>query len=185
MKKIKRFTPTEVLKTLYQSLINSHLTYGIKCWGYAHAQLEKTQKKAIRVMANKKSNSHTAPLFKQYFILKIEDLFKLNCLKMHYKIEKEIAAPVFRSFHTRNWEVHAHNTRQNHIRVMHPQFERNRDCFRFYLPTLLNEIPSELLQLIHTCSFKTFEWHMKKYFIDQYSAVCLKHICPQCGRLLD
>ena len=185
MKKIKRYAPAYVLKMLYQTLVNSRFTYGIKCWGHAHNQVEKTQKKAIRIMANKKVNSHTSPLFKQYFILKLEDLFKLNCLKMHYRIENELAAPIFRTFHTRNWEIHSHNTRQTHIRVMHPQFERNKDCFRFYLPNLINEIPSELLQLIHTCSLKTFTWHIKKYFVDQYSAVCLKHVCPQCGRYPD
>ena len=54
MKKIKRYAPLFVLKTLYHSLVNSRLSYGIKCWGYACSQLVTIQKKAIRVMCNKK-----------------------------------------------------------------------------------------------------------------------------------
>ena len=74
MKKIKRYAPFSVMKTLYQSLINSRLSYGVRCWGYACSQLVPVQKKAIRVMANRKMNSHTSPLFKDYNILKLPDL---------------------------------------------------------------------------------------------------------------
>ena len=139
MKKVKRHAPLSVLKTLYQSLVNSRLCYGIRCWGHACSKLITTQKKAIRVMTNSKTNSHTSPLFKHNKILKVEDMFKLSCLKMHFKIEREVSAPIFRSIHTRNWEVHDHNTRQRVIRVIHPNFRSNINCFRFYLPMLIND----------------------------------------------
>ena len=185
MKKIKRFAPLLAMKSLYHSLVHSRLTYGIKCWGFAHSKLEVIQKKAIRIMTNKKSNTHTDPLFKTNKILKVGDLFRLNCLKMHYRIERDLAAPVFRTLHTRNWEIHNHNTRRQDIRIMHPNFQSNTDCFRFFLPRLLNEIPSELLERIHTSSICTFAYHLKEYFFQQYPTVCLKHVCPQCGRLPD
>ena len=56
MKKIKRFAPPEVMKTLYQSLILPHLSYGIKAWGFAHKNVFNIQKKAVRIMANKNFN---------------------------------------------------------------------------------------------------------------------------------
>ena len=184
MKKIKRYAPSNVLKTLYQSLVNSHLTYGIKCWGFAHNQVMPIQKKAIRVMTNSKTNSHTSPLFKHNKILKVEDMFKLSCLKMHFKIEREVSAPIFRSIHTRNWEVHDYNTRQRVIRVIHPNFRSNINCFRFYLPLLINEVPSALLERLHTCSLATFSYHVKEFFLNQYRSVCEKRPCQPCGRLL-
>ena len=171
------------MKTLYQSLINSGLSYGVKCWGYACSQLTKIQKKAIRVMANRKINSHTSPLFKQHNILKLPDLFKISCLKMHYRIERGLAAPIFRSLHTRNWEVHNHFTRQRDIRIIQPNFQGNKDCFRFYLPNLINEIPSNLLESVYTASLSTFSYHLKRYFIDQYWSVCTQSPCQPCGRL--
>ena len=183
MKKVKRYAPLSVLKTLYQSLVNSRLCYGIKCWGHACSKLITTQKKAIRVMANKKINSHTSPLFKTHNILKLPDLFKVNCLKMHYRIERELAAPVFRSLHTRNWEVHNHNTRQREIRIIKPNFQTNKDCFRFSLPNLLVEMPSHLLEPVHSVSLPTFANNIKRYFVNQYWTVCTQSPCQPCGRL--
>ena len=184
MKKVKRYAPLTVLKTLYQSLINSRFSYGIKCWGYACSHLETIQKKAIRVMANAKSNSHTSPIFKRHNILKISDLFKLNCLKMHYRIEHGLAAPIFRTLHTRNWELHDHRTRQRVIRVIHPNFQSNKDCFRFFLPNLIsNELPSELLEPLHNVTLPTFSFNIKKYFLEQYWTICTKTPCQPCGRL--
>ena len=142
------------------------------------------QKKAVRIMANSKTKTHTSPIFKLHKILTVQDIFKLNCLKMHYKIEREISAPIFRSIHTRNWEVHDHNTRQRIIRVIHPNFKRSQNCFRFYLPSLLNELPSSLLERIHLCTLPTFAYHIKEYFISQYRAVCTKTPCLPCGRRL-
>ena len=91
MKKIKRYAPLVVRKTLYQSLINQRLTYGIKCWGFACDQLTTIQKKAVRIMANSKTKAHTSPIFKLHKILTVQDIFKLNCLKMHHRIEMNLA----------------------------------------------------------------------------------------------
>ena len=183
MKKVKRYAPPPVLKMLYQSLVNSHFSYGIKCWVYACSTLITTQKKAIRIMSNVKNNSHTSPLFKNNGILKLLDIFKLSCLKMHYRIERELAAPAFRSLHTRNWEVHNHNTRQRVIRITQPNFQSHKDCFRFSLPSLLDEMPGELLDPLHNVSISTFAHNIKKYFLDQYWSVCTKDPCQPCGRL--
>ena len=78
MKKIKRYVPPFVMKTLYQSLINSRFSYGIKCWGYACSQLITVQSKAVRVMVNAKLNSHTSPILKNNRIHKLPELFRLK-----------------------------------------------------------------------------------------------------------
>ena len=57
------------MKTLYYSLIHSHLSYGTLIWGsafqYRLRQLEVIQKKAVRNICNAVYNAHTDPLFKQ------------------------------------------------------------------------------------------------------------------------
>ena len=90
LRKLKRIAPVSVLKTLYQTLVLSKLTYGIKAWGYAHAKVPKIQKNAIRLITLSKYNSHTGPLFINLKLLKMSDLFKFNCLVLHYKIEKQL-----------------------------------------------------------------------------------------------
>ena len=134
-------------------------------------------------MVNEKINSHTSPIFKTHNILKLDDLFRLSCLKMHYRIERGLAAPIFRTLHTRNWELHHHNTRQREIRQIQPNFQSNKNCFRFFLPELLTDLPGELLEPLHNVTIKTFSFNIKKYFIAQYRAVCTQSPCQPCGRL--
>ena len=49
--KIRDYTPRPVLVSLYHSLFNSHLTYGLPAWGNTKqnltSKIEKIQKKAI------------------------------------------------------------------------------------------------------------------------------------------
>ena len=44
----------EILVTLYNSLISSHLNYLILAWGIVVNRLEKLRKKAIRLITNSK-----------------------------------------------------------------------------------------------------------------------------------
>ena len=183
MKKIKRFAPPQVMKILYQSLILPHLNYGIKAWGFAHSKVFNIQKKAIRIMTNRKVNSHTDPIFRDEKLLKVEDIFKVNCLKMHYRIENESCAPYFSSLIVRNWTVHHYATRAREVRVIHPNFQTHKNCLRYYLPVLIRETPDAILAKMFETTMATFKTALKSYFVNQYSGVCMKHVCLTCGRL--
>ncbi len=68
------------MKTLYYSLIHSHLSYGILAWGNstqtALRQTTLLQKRAIRLINNAKYNSHTDPLFRGARVMKLTDLLE-------------------------------------------------------------------------------------------------------------
>jgi hypothetical protein len=82
LRSIKNTLPKRHLRTLYQTLIQPHLEYGITLWGATHEtylnKLNIMQKKAIRVISNAKYNEHTLPLFKQLKLLKLQDIHKLH-----------------------------------------------------------------------------------------------------------
>ena len=59
--------------------------YG-NCNKTTEKQLQILQKKAIRIIDNKKYNEHTDPIFKNLKILKLEDVKKYNLLKLAYEI---------------------------------------------------------------------------------------------------
>ena len=65
------FGPHNALKTLYYTLIQSHLTYGIQAWGNGNTvkRLQTLQKRAVRIINNKRYRSHTGPIFKSENIL--------------------------------------------------------------------------------------------------------------------
>ena len=86
LKKLKHYLPASILKILYCSLILPYLNYGSLAWGFDAKRIFKLQKRALRCINNSKFNVHTEPLFKQLNLLKIYDIFLLNCTKFYFKL---------------------------------------------------------------------------------------------------
>ena len=90
MCRLKNFLPGHILRMLYNSLVLPHLQYSILTWGFKASRLKKLQKRALRIITRSKYNAHTEPLFKKQNLLKLNDLFELNVLKLYYKFKKNI-----------------------------------------------------------------------------------------------
>ena len=84
MNKLKRYLPISVMKLMYDSLILSHLQFGITCWGFECNRLVKLQKRALRIMTNSKYNAHTEPLFKDLKLLKLDGILDIQCMKFFF-----------------------------------------------------------------------------------------------------
>ena len=66
---------------IYNSLISSHLSYGLLVWGNKSDKIYKFQKKAIRIINLGKYNAHTEPLFKKQYI-KINGYLQITTAKI-------------------------------------------------------------------------------------------------------
>ena len=106
--KLRNCMDTSLLRTIYYSLVYSHLNYGIHVWGSAcKTDLEKIlilQKKAVRAMTgNRWYQTHgnpgpltpSDPLFKSLGILKVGDIYKLNVGKFVYSSLSHLSPPLF------------------------------------------------------------------------------------------
>ena len=71
------------------------------------------QKKVIRIIANAKWNAHTAPLFRDFQLLSIFNLNKLQTFWFMYKISNCLLPNLFQNLFTLNNNVHDHKTRQS------------------------------------------------------------------------
>ncbi|CAH1114356.1 unnamed protein product, partial [Psylliodes chrysocephalus] len=90
---LKEYLPERELKTLYYSLVESHLRYGISIWGAAariHINpLEILQKRFIKIIMSKPRRYPTNDLYKISEIMDLRQLFYFNiCLKYHYSNNK-------------------------------------------------------------------------------------------------
>ena len=78
--KIRESCSQQVLKSLYFSLFNSHLSYAIPVWGNcANFHIEKLnliQKKVVRAITFADFDAHSKPLLKDLGILTINDIFR-------------------------------------------------------------------------------------------------------------
>ena len=112
MNKLKFQLPQNILLTIYNSLILSHLNYCLLVWGYESKHLYRLQKRAIRIIDKCPRFSHTNPLFKKLKILKIHDILHLNQLKFYNKLLNNQLTEYFDSFNIpRNCTYHNYNTR--------------------------------------------------------------------------
>ena len=137
MNRVKHILLPDSFKSLYFSLVQSHLMYGIQSWGSSiHInKLESTQKRAIRIINNKVYNSHTDPLFRHNNILKIRDLHQLQNALFAHDYKHDTIPRSFRTYFT------AHN--QNKTDLKHPNhIFRQKPPTKFSSLLPVHQIPS-------------------------------------------
>ena len=180
LNRLKHFLPANIKVSLYYSLIQSHINYGILAWGYNNERITKLQKRAIRIISLAKYNAHTEPLFKKMKILQVNDLFKLNQLKFYHKYVNKRLPDYFTSLVLKpNTELYAHNTRnQNNLHRTRVVHEYATKCIRNSIPKLVNTTPNVIIDKISTHSLKGFVNYAKTKYIQNYEDRCLKEHLP-------
>ena len=90
--KIREFCPTSTLGSLYFSIFNSHLSFGLPVWGNADRilldRLINLQKKAIRAISFADFNAHSSPLFKKQEILTLADLYQHKLASLLWDLDQ-------------------------------------------------------------------------------------------------
>ena len=96
---MKHFIPHKTLKSLYYTLIDSHITYVIQAWGNGNTRkLDILQKRALRIINNKGYRSHTDPIFKSEKILKVSDVYNLQVSLFMYDFHHDLLPKSFNNF---------------------------------------------------------------------------------------
>ena len=182
MKRIKRYISKETLRTIYNALIQPHLYYAILTWGFSSTRIFKLQKKAIRLITGAKYNSHTDILFKDLGILKVQDVFILQCAKFYYKFVHNNLPLYFKNFFHRNIDIHDHNTRnRGQLHLFQFNNSTTQNCIRFNIPNLINNFPSNVKEKIETHSLSGFTRYLKMYLIGKYQVECYIDNCYICN----
>ena len=184
--RLKHYLPKYTLKLIYSSLSLSHMTYAISVWGAAPKsakdRLHKLHKKGIRHICNAKYNAHTEPLFKKERILQLQDLYKLQCVKIMYK---KIHGNLH-GYHTSklltNSEITQTTTRiKDDVRIHESNNFLEINSINYKIGTKWNDLDLEVRKLA-TKSAHTFTKHVKSSYLSIYSYVCRIARCNTCTR---
>ena len=158
---MKHYLPTYVLKTIYHSLIGSHLNYGHIVWGNKSNNLLNLQKKVIRTITKSHFLAHSEPLFKKENILRVDDQYKMNCLKIFYKFRNNsLPLEIGKLFSEVPPNQHRYptstRTLQNNLILNEKRAisEKTKNLLSFSLPVLVNSMPVNLINLTNTHSLK-------------------------------
>ena len=165
---MKHEIPYIALKTLYYSLFHSHITYGISVWGSSEfiKKITILQKKIIRIIHNKPFRSHTDMLFKLSEILKVTNIYKLQCaLFVHDYMHNKL--PI--SFNDSFTKTANPNSRQSSNLFKH----RPRTKFSSRLPKhKFSVIWNSLSHDHHSITSRNiFKKTLKRSFLDNYTPV--------------
>ena len=184
MNRLKRYLPISAMKLMYDSLILSHLQFGITNWGFEWDRILKLQKRALRIMTNSRYNAHTEPLFKQLYLLKVKDIFDVQCMKFWYKFVNKKLPNYFRDMFKYNHEIHDIGTRSHDQLHLYPTRTSGAcNVLRHHIPELLNTFPKYLIDKIKTHSLYSISHHIKCYLIDLYSYDCSIIDCYICNNI--
>ena len=116
---LKYTFPTRILKSLYHSLVYPYYTYCNLIWGSAistHIEsLVLLQKKCIRIISKAGYLDHTAPLFKELKLLKVQQIYDFNCAKFIYCISNKIKYTEFSDRLIQGNSIHNHETRSSNL----------------------------------------------------------------------
>ena len=184
LNRLKRFLPIQTKVLIYNSLVLSHINFGILIWGFHCEKVAKLQKKVIRMLSLSKYNAHIEPLFKNLKLLKINDILKLQELKFYNKYKNNKLPYYLQSLpFFPNTETHDYATRIQyniHQPIVKHTFAKN--CLRFDIPKIVNNTPNCILDKIHTDSLQGFSGYIKAHILQSYQKHCSITNCYICSR---
>jgi hypothetical protein len=191
LQRLRNMVPSNILLNIYNSLFVSHISNSVLVWGHKADRIFKLQKRAI--VFKKRYNDHTSPLFKQNNLLKFEDIYKTAAAKFYFKYINDKLPKYFNNMFDTIPFTHHYNTRQTNPRVQISRKKFTSQCIRFFLPKIIDELPTQVTNKLSTHSLSGFSTHSlsgfgsytKSYFINQYSNICTINNCYVCGTETD
>ena len=159
LNKLKHFLPDYIMKTLYSSLIASHLQYCTLLWANSHVthirKLQLLQKKTIRIITSSHYIAYTDPLFAMTKLLKIEDLYKYQLGIFMHKVTHSQLPQNMSSMFLRTDKIHSHKPRnQNAYFIQQIRTNTRKSTINFSGPTFWNTLPINLRQIVSIHLFK-------------------------------
>ena len=114
--KIRNLLPLDVLVCLYNALFLSFLQYALIVWGQTCASyiepIFKLQKKAVKATSFQPHMSSSLPIFKDFKLLKLSEIFELRLLIFVFDSVNKTSPSCFHDFFLFCSSVHHYSTRK-------------------------------------------------------------------------
>ena len=168
--KLNYYLPLNILKTLYTTMIQPYLLYGIEAYYGTYQTLTNKlfilQKKSVRAINKLPYNEHTNLAFKNMGILKLKDLFTYQIATFMYKTIYMSQNPDLSNELLRNQDVHSYETRQRNKLIL-PRItkHRSKNSILYQGVSVWNSIPVNVHENVSLSKFKN---KLKENIISSY-----------------
>ena len=161
--KIRNLLPLDVLICLYNALFLSFLQYGLIVWGQTYASyvdpIFKLQKKAVRAISFQPRMSPSLPIFNDFKLLKLSEIFELRLLTFVFDSVNKTSPSCFHDFFLFCSSVHQYSTRQASQGDLYMSKKNSLQyglkSIRYLGAKLWNALPLELRNVPSKTLFKT------------------------------
>ena len=165
--KARYFLNSNILRTLYNTLIYPYLYYGNIVWANNYPtrldKVYKLQKKVIRIITHSSYDANSAPLFKKLKLLNLQQINDLCIGQFIFEFYNNSLPEYFKNFFTLNKNVHNYGTRNSHY-IHKERYRTNYGKFTIKIKgsSLWNKIPSDIKEARTKIKFKK---DMKDYLL--------------------
>ena len=171
--RVKYFLDTKHLLLLYNSLVLSHVNYC--CFLYSNTystnlnELEKLQKRAVRIVDRQPRLAHTAPIFKKLKLLRLKDIGNQQMiLLLHRKLKANLPNLIDQLFET---SLPSRSTRSiKHFEELFTYKVYRTHTVSWAGPRLWNSVIGPMFPMVQTVPFSKciIKRMSKSYFLSQY-----------------
>ena len=183
--RVKNLLPPSSLKLLYNSFIQPHISYGLTAWGGCNGRSKQRvvsiQKRAIRTVTKSYYMAHTEPRMKKNGLLKLDDLYKQQCLLQVHDCLSKTAPKAVEGFIKReesSGRYELRNAANDSLKLKVPILKSRAGSQSFSVqgPSTSNNLPKEL----YVNRRSVFKNSLKRYFLFHYDS---KTVCsnPRCN----
>ena len=169
--RLSNYVNTCTLKSVYYSLIHSHLSYCINTWGSASScnlkPLKILQKHVIRLIAGNEHRARSSPLFSQLQILQLEDICTFEIAQHMNKLNTNQRSGLELISYCSISKIHSYQTRksvQDNYYIIRTDTKFARRSLSVRDPLIWSDVPNELKNI----SFPKFKENCKKHLIRKY-----------------
>ena len=172
LSQLKSSVPLYILKMIYYAFASPLIEYGISVWGSTFkttiAPLQVVQNNLIRSMWYKsiKNNpnlyKNTSNIYKEFSVLNVESLYKLNVSSLIYMVINDLAPDSFKNIIPKYRECISYNFRRNILDRPQYTISISSRSIAWRGPSIFNSIPDDIIK----CStLKKFRQLLKQRYI--------------------
>jgi exonuclease III len=167
--RIAYLLPTNILLTLYYSLVYPYIAYCNMVWASNYNsrlhRITVLQKRIVRKIVGLPYNSHTEQSFTQLGILKFEQIKQLQISEFMHRYTFKRLPDVYVNYFNLASDFHSYNTRnQNTYRSEFARTNSRKFSIKYTGPSVWNGLPHDLRSISSRNSFKK---HLKIWLIEQ------------------
>ena len=151
-------------------MVYPYLQYCNLVWASTHptnlSRLVILQKRIIRIISNSDYSAHTNPIFKKRFMLKFQDIQKLQISQFMFSYRNNSLPNKFQGMFILNTQIHNYNTRtKNLICIPLVRTSLRQVSIQYQDPTIFNSLDNEI---VNSVSYAAFTRKLKTYLIYSY-----------------